>query len=113
LQPDSVNRIASVADLDAAVGDQANFANPRGVALDEGVFGLRELRIGALHFQKLLGIETLKHKTPDGETVIAHGGRGFGDVDVHPVDHGHDGDQGGGGKNNAEQRQEGTELARP
>ena len=76
------------------------------MALDELVFLRPELGITLLHFQKLLGVEVAKEgHAHHSKAVRPHIRDLFGDIDVHPVDEGGDGDQGCCSQNDAEKRQ--------
>ena len=70
-----------------------------------------DLRIALLHFEELLGIPGPEPgHAHDAEAVGAHVGDFLGDVQVHAVDQGGDRNQGRGGQNDPEQRQETAQL---
>ena len=88
LQLDAVDQIAAVGHVRTAARRDADLADQRRMALDEVVFLNRELRIGAQRLQKLFGIAAADEcHTQNAKSVVAHRGRGFGNVDVHAVDH--------------------------
>ena len=58
-----------------------------------------------------LGSQLHHDDAGDAVAISAHIGDVLGDVDIHAGDDRHDGDEGGGGKNNPEQRQEAAQLA--
>ena len=72
------------------------------VAAQEIVLFPGKLRIAALHFEIFLGIPHAHHDDAAHlEAVGAHAGDVLRDVHIHAVDDGHDGDQGGGGQDDA------------
>src|ERR1022692_2432349 len=113
-----VNPLAPVTFLIFLVGDalplrdhHAHAFQQRGVALDEFVFIAFDLRVPLHHFVKLLGVPRAEPcHADDTEPVGAHVRHFVGDVHVHTMDERGDGDQRGGGQNNAEQRQETAQL---
>ena len=82
-----------------------------GVALDELVFVALDLRVAFHHFVELLGVPGAEPRhADDAEPVGAHVGHLVGDVQIHTMDQRGDGDQRGGGQNDAEQREETAQL---
>ncbi len=98
-------------DFGLAAALHAELLQHGGVTLEEVELFAAELRIAPLHFQVLFRIELTDHDhAMHAETVCAHVGNILGDVVVHAVDHGHDGDESGGRQDNPEQRQEAAQL---
>ena len=95
-----------------AAGAHPEILDQRGVILQILELVGAELRIPLLHLQKFLRIEITEERDfDDAKTVRAHAGNRVGDVHIHAVNHRHHRDQRGGGKNDAEQRQEAAQLA--
>ena len=76
-----------------------------GALLDELIFVRPELRIALLHLHELFGVKRAEPRHADhAEAVGTHVGDLLRDIQIHAVDQGGDGDQCGGGQNDAEQR---------
>ncbi len=99
-------------DLYLALGFHADLLQHGGMGLQKIEFLAGQFRIAPLHFEVLLRIEISDHDhTAHAEAISAHVGDVFGDVVVHAVDDGHNGNKGGSGQNDAQERQEAAELA--
>ena len=102
---------AFVGDARLAGDHHAEILEEGGVVLDELVLLGPELGVAFLHFEEFLGVEiSEKGHADDAEAVGAHIGDLVGDVDIHAMDERRDGDQGGGGENDAQEREETAQL---
>ena len=111
LDIDAEGGVALVGYAGLAGRHHADVLDERGAVLDELVLVRPDLRIALLHFHELLGIpRTEPGHAHDAETVRTHVGDLLGDIEVHAVDEGGDGDQRSGGENDSEQGEEAAQL---
>ena len=112
VQRDIGQRLGSHGDGDRASGAHSEIADEGGMVLQVLELVRAQLRVPLLHLQEFLGIEIAEERDfDDPETVGAHVGDSVGDIYVHAVDHGHHGNQGGGGQDDTEQREKAAQLA--
>ena len=89
----------------------ADVAQQRRFGADEFIFVRPDFRVALLHLEEFLRVPRPEPShAHDAESVRAHVGDLVGDVQVHAVDQRGDGNQRGGGQNDAKQREEAAQL---
>ena len=94
-----------------AVRNHPQVFGQRGVRFQKFVFFRLKLRVAPLHFEIFLRVPLHHHDARHPVSVGAHVGDVLRDINVHPGNHRHHGDQRGGGENDPQQRQEAAQLA--
>ena len=111
LQVDILHRVPFEGHSGTPRSHHPQFLHQDSLALEEFALIRTDLGIALIHLEELLRVPRAEPRHADhAEPVRSHVGDLFGDVHVHSVDQGGDGDQGGGRQNNPQQGQEATEL---